>query len=197
MGLGQGPTPWIVNDPSAISPKQFEELVCSWLAIGAQGLANLKVEHLRKVQGTGGEYAIDVAIEFTIFDGARMLILVECKHQKRPVEREQIMVLMAKVRDTGAQKGMIFSTSGFQKGALAYAQRYKIAAITVRDGRAVYSSKGFGPPFFVPSNKHDCFVGIIFEFSPTGISFRRIDSGNLNVISEWLTEAFGLSERAK
>lgn len=197
MGLGQEPTPWIVKDPSAISPKQFEELVCSWLAIGAQGLADLRVEHLRKVEGTGGEYAIDVAIEFTIFDGARMLVLVECKHQKRPVEREQIMVLLAKVRDTGAQKGMIFSTSGFQKGALTYAQRYRIAAITVRDGRAVYSTKGLGPTFFATSDKHDRFVGITFELSPTGISFRRIDSGNLDVIREWMTEAFGLSERTK
>ena len=123
-----------------VSPEEFEELVRLWLTTtqGSGNLEDLTVQHLLKVQGAGGEYEIDVAAEFTVFGGARILILVECKHQREPVKRDQVLVLEAKLRDTGGHKGVIFSTSSFQRGAVEYARARGIATVTVRDGVAKY-----------------------------------------------------------
>ena len=129
----------LFGNPGDVSPEGFERLVHSWLATHGPGsLEDFKVRHLSKVPGAGGEYEIDVAVEFTIFGGARILTLVECKHQKQPVKRDQVLVLEAKLRDTGAHKGVVFSTSGFQRGAVEYARRRGIATVTVRNGQPVY-----------------------------------------------------------
>ncbi len=122
-----------------VSPEGFEKLVHSWLAThGSGSLEDFKVQHLSRVPGAGGEYEIDVTVEFKIFGGARIITLVECKHQKQPVKRDQVLVLEAKLRDTGAHKGVVFSTSGFQRGAVEYAKNRGIATVTVRNDQPVY-----------------------------------------------------------
>lgn len=124
-----------------ISPADFEERVRQWLVANEPGgLKEFRVQHLEMVSGAGGEYEIDVTAEFIIFGGARICILVECKHQKARVKREQVMILEAKLRDTGSHKGIVFSTSGFQKGAVEFARVRGIATVTVWDGPPVYSS---------------------------------------------------------
>jgi hypothetical protein len=46
--------------------------------------------------------------------------------------------LASKIQDTSAHKGIVFSTSGFQKGALEYAKAHGISAVSVsaRKGKA-------------------------------------------------------------
>jgi len=68
------------------------------------------------LKGASGEYAFDALAEFEILGGARILVLVECKRHSSPVKREDVLVLEAKLRDTGAHKAMVFSTAGFQSG---------------------------------------------------------------------------------
>jgi restriction system protein len=132
-----------------VSPEEFEELVRLWLIThGSGNLEDFKVQHLRKVQGAGGEYEIDVTAEFTVFGGARILTLVECKHQREPVKRDQVLVLEAKLRDTGGHKGVIFSTSSFQRGAVEYARTRGIATVTVKDGVAKYRTYSVEPQSF-------------------------------------------------
>ena len=71
-----------------ISPADFEERVRQWLVANEPGgLKEFRVQHLEMVSGAGGEYEIDVTAEFIIFGGARICILVECKHQKARVKR--------------------------------------------------------------------------------------------------------------
>ena len=45
-----------------------------------------------------------------------MLVFVECKHLRRPVERDAMLILLQKLHSVGAHKGIVFSTSGFQAG---------------------------------------------------------------------------------
>jgi len=112
---------WNPRVPADITPSDFETLVRDWLVRCGQGDSQqMTTEHLGLVEGSGGEYEIDVLVRLSVFGGVGLVILVECKHQARPVERKEALVLEAKLRDVGAHKGMLFSTSGFQKGALEY-----------------------------------------------------------------------------
>jgi restriction system protein len=109
-------------------------------------LSGHKLESFNAIQGkivagTDGAYEIDVSAEFVALD-AHFLVLIECKNQKRPVEREVVQVLHDRLRSTGAQKAMLFTTSGFQKGALAYARVHGIALIAVREGKMIYRTNG-------------------------------------------------------
>src|SRR5678815_1505348 len=104
-----------------------------------------RVERLEEVVGHDGEYKIDVTSRFRVH-GAELLVLIECKHLSRPVDRADVQVLHDKVRSVGAHKGMVFSTSGFRSGALTYAAAHGIALVHVVDGRSVYFARSVEPP---------------------------------------------------
>ncbi|HYF93989.1 MAG TPA: restriction endonuclease [Symbiobacteriaceae bacterium] len=59
--------------------------------------------------------------------------LVECKRWKEPVGRDRIDVLAASIEALGANKGAIFTTTGFEEGAVAYAKGKGIDLFVVRD----------------------------------------------------------------
>jgi len=59
--------------------------------------------------------------------------LVECKRWKEPVGRDRIDVLAASVEALKAQKGALFTTTGYEEGALKYAQGKNIDVFVVRD----------------------------------------------------------------
>lgn len=59
--------------------------------------------------------------------------LVECKHWKNKVKRQQVENMYASMEDLGASKGVIFTTSGYQSGAEIYAKSKNIDIYVVRD----------------------------------------------------------------
>ena len=184
-------SPWNPRVPADISPTQFEELVLAWLQrCSADAGQEIDARHLGVVQGEGGEYRIDVLVNLTVLGGARLAVLVECKHQARPVEREDTMVLEAKLRDVGAHKGMLFSTSGFQKGALQYAAARGIATIAVVHGTWLYATRAAGggpvqPPPWVRSDPH---VGLRMTSTDKGISCHTIELARVDALREWFAE---------
>jgi restriction system protein len=89
-------------------------------------LPDFTVAHDVRLVGSDGIYQIDVLASYTTL-GVKMMVLIECKHYSRPVLREMVQVLYDKMRATGAHKGILFSTAGFQDGAIEYALRHKIA----------------------------------------------------------------------
>ena len=192
MRDGNPLSPWNPRIPTDISPSEFEELVLAWLRkCGCDDNQQIEAEHLGIMEGTGGEYKIDVLVRLSIFGGAVVVVLVECKHQGRPVEREDAMVLEAKLRDVGAHKGMLFSTSGFQRGALQYATAHGIATIAVVHGKWLYETKGIGsgpaePP---PWAKFDPYAGLRMTSTLEGIACHTIKLGQVDTLKEWLTES--------
>jgi hypothetical protein len=118
----------------ALSPQEFERSVAEYLVTQSRrSRSGWHVAHNRLLWGADGQYQIDVTAQFTSL-GFRFLLLVECKHQRAPIKREQVAVLHQKVVSIGAQKGAVFSTSGFQRGALDFAQAHGIALVhCVRD----------------------------------------------------------------
>ena len=128
----------ILGDPIRISPEDFEQTVKSWLVASAGALESFEASHRDVLDGSDGEYEIDVAVRYKAFGGANFLMLVECKKHSNPIKREVVQVLNDKLRAIGAQKGMLVSTASFQKGAHEYAAKHGIALVTVVDGKFAY-----------------------------------------------------------
>jgi Restriction endonuclease len=61
------------------------------------------------------------------------LVVIECKYWNSPVERLHVDALATTIREVGASRGVIFSTKGFQSGAVTQAAHDNIDLFTVRD----------------------------------------------------------------
>jgi len=174
--------------PVDITPEQFERQVYDWLNASADGLKSFSVIHSHTLEGDSGEYEIDVMAEFEVFGGALIKVLVECKRYKNAVKRDVIMVLESKIRDSGAHKGMVFSTSGFQKGAIEFAQKRGIATVTVQHGHTNYCTRaeGKGPVAPPPWVKLSEYIGWFMTLNDEGNrSFSLIDDDRRDPLIEW------------
>ena len=166
-----------------ISPTEFELLVKEHLSNLGQNLTTFSAVHNQTLNKIDGNYQIDVYAEFE-FLGVSFKILAECKKHKNKIKREVVQLLNDKLRATGSQKGIIFSTSGFQEGAVTYASIHGIALVRVVEGRYTYFTKSFDPQHYSPPPwanipKH---VG---EFR-NGNSFSYLKIGHYEPLAEFL-----------
>ena len=138
--------PWNPPDPVEVTPTEYEEQIASWLRATGGAFRDFRVTHQAKLVGSSGEYAFDALAEFEIFHGAKVLVLIECKRHTDPVKRDDLLTLEAKLRDVGAHKAIVFSTAGFQSGAITYAAARGIATITFIDGKHTYVTRSTDGP---------------------------------------------------
>jgi restriction system protein len=120
-----------------MTSSEFEQYALSLLEVAIKDLPNAEVKHNQLMITSDGKYQIDGTIRFETM-GVKYLTLVECKMYKNPVSREKVQVLYDKLRAIGAQKGILVTTSCFQKGAIEYASFHGIALVQVVDGRLMY-----------------------------------------------------------
>jgi restriction system protein len=125
----------------ALSAAQFEAQVEGMLRQIGVGLSDFRVQRLEKIHAADGVYEIDVTARFKALGD--VLVLIECKHHRSPIKREVVQILYDKLRAVGAQKGMIFSTVRFQKGAIEFAQAHGIALVLVANGATIYVTRSF------------------------------------------------------
>jgi restriction system protein len=138
-----------------VNPEAFERMVVSYLRSMKGDLTDFTVNHRTAVDGPDGEFEIDALAQFQAL-GAEFLILIECKHHKNPVKRELVQVLRDRVRSVSAQKGMLFATGGFQKGAIEYALSQRIALVHFTEGGPTYETRaGEGPTG--PNRPYDAY----------------------------------------
>ena len=174
--------------PVDITPEQFECQVYDWLKESADGLKSFIITRSSTLEGDSGAYEIDIMAELEIFNGTLIKVLVECKRYKNPVKRDVIMILESKIRDSDAHKGMVFSTSGFQKGAIEYAQQRGIATVTVQYGHTNYFTRAAGarpaaPPPWVKLSK---YIGWFTTLTDEGNESRNlIDDDRKDPLIEW------------
>jgi hypothetical protein len=76
--------------------------------------------------------AVDVSFELD-YGGFTVLFLVECKLYTKKVEVGDIEEFRTKIDDIGAHKGLVFSTVGFQSGAVQTAKAYGIGLARLSD----------------------------------------------------------------
>lgn len=90
------------------------------------------VEHNATLKGkSGAPRQIDVLVRHKegLYDH---LIVVECKFRKSPIKREHVDSMATTIREVGASRGVIFSTNGFQSGAIEQAKQENINLYKVR-----------------------------------------------------------------
>jgi restriction system protein len=135
----------MVTDPMKLTADEFEDYVRRWLKRQGKGFSSLTVMGKQTLEGPDGEFEIDAHAKFEAL-GAEFLVLVECKRHKKPVSRDMVLALKGKLAALAAHKGMMFSTSGFQSGALEFAQAQGLATFHVMKGSTVRLSKAEGTP---------------------------------------------------
>lgn len=141
------------GNPVILSPRQFELAVKGIVDAAADGLFDYESKHLERLAASDGEYEIDVAARFKAL-GANFLVLIECKHHKRKTERKDVQVLHSRLQSLGAQKGMIFSTAGFQTGAIQFAEQHGIALCYLVEGKSNWFTRSGGRPTPPPPCVH-------------------------------------------
>jgi hypothetical protein len=80
---------FFLDKPIKLTPTQYELAVKAILDGSGLGLQEYKSSHLEAVEGVDGSYVIDVTARFSAL-GASFLVLVECKHEQRKVERQAV-----------------------------------------------------------------------------------------------------------
>jgi len=169
---------------SVLSPEDYEKAVAEMLRASRYAPAELQVTHRKVVQGQDGEYEIDVFASFKAL-GVDFKVLVECKHHKNPVKREVVQILKDRLHSTGSHKGMIFSTAGFQSGAIEYAEAHGIALVQFADGGTSYLTRSVEPvpkPFWVPD-----FVGWMHRLNEEGReTYSLVSRDDIELIDEFL-----------
>jgi hypothetical protein len=124
----------------SLSPAEYKKAVADIVNAMDLELTDWQVQHLERVEGLDGTYAIDVTARFRL-KGMDFLVLFECKRHSTPVKREHVQVLHSKLQSTGAQKGAVVAASGFQSGALEYAKAHGIACIRLVDDAWTYVTR--------------------------------------------------------
>lgn len=93
----------------------------------SRGGLNLRHKHPYTGKVSGRTIVVDVSFEFTFVGGARILVLVECKHYSNTVEVGDVEEFHSKLDDIGAHKGIVVTTKGYQSGARDVAAGREIA----------------------------------------------------------------------
>jgi restriction system protein len=171
--------------PPNLTPEAFELEVKSKLDGLGAGLADYRSEHREVVAGADGEYEIDITVRFTAL-GANFLVLVECKHYRRPVGREKVQALFAKMQSIGAHKGLMFATNGFQSGAIEFADAHGIALVELVDGRNswIRKSADFNGP--VPWSEVPDYVPRIVGWLRNGDTMCLVAQDRLDALMAFL-----------
>jgi restriction system protein len=149
-----------------ISPEQYERRVRSWLESATGAFDEFSSTHREVLRGSDCEYEIDDIVRFRAHQ-TPFLVLVECKRYGRAIERDVIQVLNDRVRSIGAKKGILFSASKFQSGALTCGEKYGIALMWLFDGSALIMGRSGDPllsKLLLPDRPD--FIGISHSWSP-------------------------------
>ena len=91
--------------------------------------ALFQIVHDRKILGKSGhEHQIDVSAELQLA-GLKLLILAECKKYCKKVSIDDVLTFAKRMEDVSAQKGIMVTTVGFQKGAEVFAKASGISLV--------------------------------------------------------------------
>lgn len=175
---------WNPDNLLDIDPAQFEEIVANWLA---RTEPSFRITHQARLLGRGGEYGLDALAEAEIFGGAKIRVIIECKKHTRPVNRDVVLGVHSKMIALGLSKAIIFSTSGFQRGAIDYASEVGMALVTVIDGAATYETRSAfpvlrsRPRYWLPP-----FAGRLLSASGEVICVSTFSDDRLEALQTWL-----------
>jgi hypothetical protein len=109
--------------------KTFEQVTEQLLNDIKELLGLSKIEFKKRKKGDATNWSVEV----TAFDCVtERLVLVECKCWAKRVNQETMGGFAYRIKDAGAERGIIVTASGLQKGANKIAVKEKIAHIVLQ-----------------------------------------------------------------
>jgi hypothetical protein len=105
--------------------KKFERVVAAIHVAENTGAKVTWDDHIN-----GRQFDVSMRFKFQFYD---YLVLIECKDEQQHVKAEDVDAFVTKSRDTGANKAIIVSSSGFQSGAKKVAEKYNIELFTLTE----------------------------------------------------------------
>jgi hypothetical protein len=84
------------------------------------------------VDKLGLPHRVDIFYQFERA-GITHKVVIECKDHGRPVENGEVAKFYGKLRDAGALRLVMIARNGFQRGAIAFAEKHDILLLTERD----------------------------------------------------------------
>lgn len=113
-----------LSSNTIINWKDLEEKVLELFhSLGFKTEQNIKIKGVRSI------HEVDV-LAIREFAGLEFKIIVECKFWQTKVKKTQVTALYSIVSDIGAEKGVIISKVGFQKGAFEFSKTSNIELYT-------------------------------------------------------------------
>ena len=118
------------NTYEKLTQKLYQQIV----DLDTKDYEKIEVKHNIKTKGKSGlEHQIDVFWEFTL-GGVRYATVIEVKDWKSKVKKSDIMAFTEKIKDIpGFPTGIYVSKSGFQRGALEWAQLHGVKLVTISE----------------------------------------------------------------
>ena len=173
------------NITSTISARDFE-LFCVDLLVKSTD-NNHHIEHDITFETPDGNYQIDIFMRHKNPFGIEYKTLVECKRHSSPIKREVVQLLYDKIRACGANKGIVMSTSGFQDGAIKFAQVHSIALIQFvdRDILNITNSNSKPKMRLVTNISQPKYVPIMYDIE-RGFYLSTTLSGCIHSLSDYL-----------
>jgi hypothetical protein len=134
-------------------PHEVEIFVMRELRKAGLEPSAMKVRERTRAPGTSDDYAVELGCSLRVGD-ADAYVLIECRNERAPVSASAVEALQAKVRQAKAQHAMMFSTTGFEPGAIRTARSLGLPLLAVADGKTAFARSPWGmagdPPAWVP-----------------------------------------------
>lgn len=122
------------NRYEKLTQKLYQQIV----DLDTNGYEKIEVKHNVKIKGKSGlEHQIDVFWDFTL-GSVHYSTIIEVKDWKNKVKKADLMAFTEKIKDIpGFPTGIYVSRSGFQSGALEWAQVHGIKLVTISEAETI------------------------------------------------------------
>lgn len=107
--------------------KEYQEEIAQYFrSLGCKAEVNMTIK------GARAEHEVDVFVEFDKF-GVKNKWIIECKYWNSRIPKEKVLVLKGIVEDVGADRGVIITEIGYQRGAKNVTESTNILLTTWKD----------------------------------------------------------------
>lgn len=133
-----------------LTPERFEILVVRELRKVGLEVSELQIHRRTTLPEPEQGYLLELA-------GAvsrppwRRRVLIACRRQDAPIGRLEVESLRDHLKEAGAEAGILFAATTFDRDALQAAQDAALALLRVTDGRTGFDTSGWGTPGHYPA----------------------------------------------
>lgn len=142
-----------MGDPANLRAHEVEIFVTRELRKSGLAVSGLRTRATTPLARSGQDFVVELRGTIRFADGDHP-ILIECRNQREPIAGDALQAMRSHLQGDGRQRGIMFSTSGYEPDAIRAARVAGIAALTVSDGKLAFMRSASGmagqPPAWVP-----------------------------------------------